>query len=107
MSHTPGRWTVSQDCYDEEGKVFRAISDSLGRTIAQTPSIPQGDQRLGSPYTRKGMESNAHLLAAAPELLACLKTALKGTAWLIYLGGLTDADFEIARTAVTHAEGRG
>ena len=41
------------------------------------------------------------LHAAAPELLACLKTVLQGTAWL------TDADFDMMRTAVAHAEGRG
>ena len=40
------------------------------------------------------------LHAAAPELLASLKTVLKGAYWL------TDADFDKARTAVIHAEGR-
>ena len=101
MSYTPGPWSASQDCRDEEGCIYRSVSDALGRTIAQTPSIPQGDQRQGSPYTRKAMEANARLLAEAPALLASLKTMLKGTVWL------TDEDFEAARTAVNRAEGRG
>ncbi len=62
MSHTPGPWEVAtkQDCneeglYDRECGVFAAIDGDLA-TIAM-------------PW----LESDAHLIAAAPDMLAMLE----------------------------------
>ena len=103
-AHTPGPWNATQDCYDDEQRVFRAVSDTFGRTIVQTSSIPQGDHRLGSPYTRAGMEANARLIAAAPELVEAATQAL-----LALRGeGLNDGEgaIELLTAAIARAGGQ-
>ena len=59
MNQTPEPWEATGGNIDEDGRRFISIVDRLNRVIVQTVSIPQGDQRLGSPYTREANDANA------------------------------------------------
>ena len=72
--HTPEPWKVSTGNLDEDGRRFLSIVDSLNRVICQTVSIPQADQRIGSPYTREANDANAARIVAAVNVVTGMTT---------------------------------
>ena len=93
--HTPGPWRVE---YEIDGpKTFTRIK--AGKAVATT--APQ----CGRPHHRDEMVANAHLIAAAPDLLAAVKI-------LVRCGqkqGWTDSyatEMKLATEAIAKAEGR-
>jgi hypothetical protein len=64
MSHTPGPWTITRGT-KERGSLARGIHRPDGATVVRFNG-------LGRPASREG-EANAHLIAAAPDLLEALK----------------------------------
>lgn len=72
--HTPGPWVVSL-C----GAFFtdvRAGDAAIGRRIAGTWVQNQPRTREGALRTARENEANAHLIAAAPDLLAVAEAVL-------------------------------
>ncbi len=79
-THTPGPWAVY---FDDDGVEIRGDGDVMGMTI-------NGSE----------MESNAHLIAAAPELLDMLKTLHKNRKELP-----TEMQWQRASELIAKAEG--
>lgn len=71
MSHTPGPWYVA-GCTTPSQKVITSAEGGIAITYSQP------ENAIDPPV----FEDNAHLIAAAPELLDALKTALG------FLGGI-------------------
>lgn len=97
MAHTPGPWTIAYET--EDGEIY----DDGVRIDS-----PEG------PVAFNVIDYSAHLIAAAPELLAALKQFLGPAGpngWPCYCGEPdmeTDyCDYCAARTAIAKAEGRG
>ena len=70
--HTPGPWLV------ETRKHVYAIKDTKGQDLTYQDTEPQTD---GGSVTSRGRSenetlANAHLIAAAPELLSALETCV-------------------------------
>ena len=77
--HTPGPWTA------------RAYSSVLGLPVSAQPDAEANAVIIcGVRGEQKTAEANAHLIAAAPDLLAALKEAER---YLEYLGGETACRF--------------
>jgi hypothetical protein len=89
--HTPGPWVVYDDSNDD--KTSRIEIVATGKTVARIyHSVPKEDL------------PNARLIAAAPDLLDALGTALDG--WqreFEYLAKRTPVWVEKARAAITKA----
>ena len=81
--HTPAPWTVS-------GKQVKSIDHGKRYTVA-TANNPK--------FTDEANASNACLIAAAPDLLACLLDVLDAD------GDLDAMDFNRYRAAITKATG--
>ena len=81
--HTPAPWTVS-------GKQVKSIDHGKRYTVA-TANNPK--------FTDEANASNARLIAAAPDLLACLLDVLDAD------GDLDAMDFNRYRAAITKATG--
>ena len=84
--HTPGPWRL------DWGKI-----------------VDQNDKAVCLLTPRRGA-MNAHVIAAAPELLSALQQAYNAIAWDIPGGGLSDQEeeelLETIRAAIAKAEGR-
>jgi hypothetical protein len=95
MSHTPAPWKI-EDKFNLSNIGYRAILDSDGYTICN-PS-PMG-------------EANARLIAAAPDLLDALLTALPFVEdhedSRIYKGGAVAHTIKIIRAAIDKATNEG
>lgn len=106
MSHTPGPWFRESDINDE-GSDWILVTKGY-ELIA--------DLRLDSglnPVSEEEQDANAFLIAAAPELLAVLRTALNELVCLyeeVYPDDESDNDTTAAIDAITDviakAEGR-
>lgn len=81
--HTPAPWTVS-------GKQVKSIDHGKRYTVA-TANNPK--------FTDEANASNARLIAAAPDLLACLLDVLDAD------GDLDAMDFNRYRAAIAKATG--
>jgi hypothetical protein len=82
--HTPGPWRASRK------SVF--VNDIHNRVVAEV--VDRKDSR----------EANAHLLAAAPDLLAALQAARK---WLVVNDdSRCQSDLKAVEAAIAKAEGR-
>lgn len=68
-AHTPGKWT--HDFEERDGNVEAIHVRAVGRYIASVE--PHGDHIDGDGTATEGM-ANARLIAAAPALLAALKS---------------------------------
>ena len=84
--HTPGPWKVS-DKRDADCSVVTSPTGPVAKTY-WTQNVPE-------------MRANAHLIAAAPELLAALK-ALEGS----FEKHRPKTMWDAARAAIAKAEGR-
>lgn len=88
MNHTPGSWKVTKTtikgefCWDYK---IRAMDESVVCTVGPCE-----------------VEANAHLIAAAPEMLEALKNII------VWDDGNLPGDLiDIAKQAILKAEGRG
>lgn len=90
--HTPGPWEVIDHGYDHKNIRLVGVSSSHGWIcdIAEADDVPAF--RL----------ADAHLIAAAPELLQCLETLLK----MVEDGDYTTIELNSARAAIAKATGR-
>lgn len=71
--HTPGPWTVDNDlARSQDGQWERVISGPNGEVAALV--IATTGDGMGDPVPDDERDANAHLIAAAPELLAVLQT---------------------------------
>lgn len=97
--HTPGPWGVNGD----------AIFDSCGQRIgtAFEPFWRRGNEAPQRPLDVRN--ANARLIAAAPELLQCLRDLTGG----LWIERAAEENWQIsrmlndARAAIAKAEGRG
>lgn len=82
-THTPGRWTFS--------------TEEQGRHIIRA-------EITGRPYVAEATAANAHLIAAAPDLLAALLRLEEGVRlWMSK--PIEPADLDAARAAIAKATG--
>lgn len=103
MTHTQGPWQIAQP--SRTGKMFRIWRNDEG---------PQDNGDGNTNYTRicRDIEnpSDAHLIAASPELLATLKNVLKKIGdsdyWWMTDPDRGGFDEESIRAAIDRAEGR-
>ena len=71
MNHTPGPWFVSTEPdRDEDGSVGPNVYDCDGGVFAVMEGEPE---TIAQPWR----EADAHLIAAAPDLLAALELFLR------------------------------
>ena len=98
VKHTPGPWTI-----EYRGDNGSRISSQLGIIhgprgssdwVCDVGLLHEGD---GS-----GSDANAHLIAAAPELLEALRTVLDAS----WNGPMPDYARDKARAAIAAAEGK-
>jgi len=85
--HTPGHWS---DGLHHQGHL--AIQSDNGRLVAFCGAISRNDEQLEN-------LANARLIAAAPDLLACLLDVLDAD------GDLDAMDFNRYRAAIAKATG--
>ncbi len=94
LTYTPGPWIFGKT---DEGK--RLILGGQDRRYIASITIYQIPRRMGL-YEEPERKANARLIAAAPELLECLKE-IKGTATLA-----TGELLEKCEQAIAKAEGK-
>ena len=87
MSHTPGPWKLEHDWREQPGAIIILSADNQIVADAWAPRI----ERV----------ANARLIAAAPELLEALKSAVARLDW--HEGPDDNADL---RAIIAKAEGR-
>lgn len=88
--HTPGPWTIE-------------IPDKRSTDVKVCGPIGSGFVAYLAPHDLEVVQANAHLIAAAPEMLETLK-ALCGTADSV-MGAIDWPEYRQARTAITKAIG--
>lgn len=68
--HTPGPWTVKESrTYPERRYVHEIAADGSDVTVTTLCGAPADDREAA-----EGQAADAHLIAAAPDLLAALKS---------------------------------
>ena len=100
MAHTPGPWRVEED---EDGLYIRMEAYRGQDEYLVVYASPIPEQR----------EADAHLIAAAPELLAACKAVLSDVSLDVYRGAAADrgrmtpaeAAFALLRAAIARANG--
>ena len=88
VKHTPGPWSVEIDHHNNAPEYIRANADGEMYDLASVLCDETGNAT-----------ANARLIAAAPELLACLLDVLDAD------GDLDAMDFNRYRAAITKATG--
>lgn len=73
ISHTPGPWT-----FERHGKESNYFGNIIGHYTERTVRTITCQLRYG---TDEEQEANAHLIAAAPDLLEALKGFMKAVEW--------------------------
>ena len=102
VKHTPGPWLIEEDDHEEEFEIYpqKDGPPPLGRWA----EICTVKDYHGSP------KANAHLIAAAPDLLEALKAAVSALEWWERehqcCSGATDEQMAIINAAIAKAEGR-
>lgn len=69
MKHTPGPWRLDFDAYAGA----HALLSDRGSLVATVPVLPQAGSAEQHFAERNQRKLDAQLIAAAPELLACLR----------------------------------
>ena len=69
--HTPGPWVLGES---SGGRHFRAVNATDHSELATVVWVMEDDDTEGAPSPE--CEANAHLIAAAPELLEALEYAV-------------------------------
>lgn len=103
MGHTPGPWVVG-GASGNEGEAREIVAAS--RTIAWSASTWDEDE--GDVVTEED-DANAHLIAAAPDLLAACKRLASDLSMLrLHVMRVAGPRLEdLLRDVITKAEGRG
>lgn len=91
-SHTPGPWKATN-------------SACIWAVFATTR--PLGDSRLCDFGSDDESKANAHLIAAAPDLLEAMERLLRCLSWIQHPTGLTLDAMEQAKATVAKAKGEG
>jgi hypothetical protein len=115
---TPGPWSVQYEPeggYDTLSSAYRLL-DAEGHRVVEVDTRDYDDcvetaepDEWGNVETSERAEANAHLIAAAPDLLAALKDLLCNPAYQVAVGGNPAAvQTMLARchAAIEKAEGR-
>lgn len=92
MTHTPGPWRTFKQADGTAWIVATEALDKFGRSCESIVRIP---------LDRNGVEANARLIAAAPDLLAACKALLSWSA----IEDVPGPAVESARSAIAKAEG--
>ena len=107
MSHTPGPWcAIADPCH------FNTISEVIGGEHAPENNLHHELMVSVGGFDATKQEANAHLIAAAPELLEALKEIVDVVAVCSSDEGKTTyevcqtTDFSDARAAIAKAEGQ-
>ena len=99
MSHTPGPWNVArtQSTHSHPTRFWETLVESSDGLVA-----------VGHGLTHQESDANAALVAAAPELLAALKTIAENSAEENEWDAVEKlhANETLARAAIAKAEGR-
>ena len=98
MTHTPGPWVIDNS--------IRTAVNAGKKHIAMVNFYKTSDKEIS--IDEKENEANARLIAAAPELLAACKAALRDemSARLEAAGGLSDETVAMLEAAIAKAEGK-
>ena len=102
--HTPGPWAVAEVApeFHRHGKYGVAYVD-LGTWPDLTATVAPCIGLEGQPINREVVEANAHLIAAAPDLLEALEAA---HGWLVFVGTETIEPVRArCRAAIAKAKG--
>jgi hypothetical protein len=107
MSHTPGPWTSEGTLiikFGNDGRAICLIADSRGETTSDVRPM-----ELTDPDWKTGI-ANAHLIAAAPDLLSALEHVLDAQDRYRQHGGETLENHlwkmeRLARAAIARAKG--
>ena len=91
VQHTPGPWEIWPD-FDEEGENGSSIIGTNGDPLAVTIS------------DRYSEDANAHLIAAAPELLEALEMIANDYAYLLETK-LSSPDADMIHELIAKAKG--
>lgn len=113
-AHTPGPWTAERQVSREGKSLGWIVNHANGRIGWSSYATSEPNEGESAPHTQGG--ANAHLIAAAPELLTALKAA---QLWVVFCQAhMSDphthpqalenikADRELIRLAIAKAEGR-
>ena len=96
MTHTPGPWFVSmKPDWDEDGGMEPAVYDCDGGVFAVVDDEPE---TIARPF----YEADAHLIAAAPEMLEALERLVEAAGPQMVE---PDLALEFARTVIRKARG--
>ena len=96
VKHTGAPWVVRW----RNGR-FTTVIGRQRYPICDTGTSPPG----GANPRRE--EANAHLIAAAPDLLVCLTEIVVGLSGLVAAGSRAEQSFDRARAAIAKAHGEG
>lgn len=101
-THSPGPWRVHGQ--SESGR-YITVKAANGRTVARVPFNPEN-----TPLSECTDASDAHLIAAAPVLLAalllCQKRLLQNVSHPEFDPGTTHPWLDAARVAIAKARGQ-
>ena len=107
--HTSGPWGIMHDGPIGDGKPWVAFKGTVFEEVA--PSLTIASPHNTEPICRVSgylhpVMANAHLIAAAPELLTMLRRFYDATYGETTTGKLCALDFEQAIAAIAKAEGK-
>ena len=98
LKHTPGPWRVSGDGYDVYAKHPHGFDTPV--TIASTKIADDSGGFRTYPFSNITMQANAHLMAAAKDLLAVAKSHLD------FCGFKSCPTCKMAYSAIDKVEGK-
>ena len=106
--HTPGPWKIESDI---DGRSWGYIYPENGEVLPGGSRPPAVARVCHSrPQSATEVYANAHLIAAAPDLLEALKLLYEGNAEYIRLNHLGEVhhnrSMQMARDAIAKAEGK-
>lgn len=112
VQHTPGKWKVepylTPDRDDDPMMVYQVKAGNLQQRYDNCPMDDEYEydqEKLASIHAEN--EANARLIAAAPDLLAALKTLVASLDWEAKRSGTTYHGYEEAVSAIAKTELKG
>ena len=102
--HTPGPWSITND-----GAWFLVMAGGVaGQIVANVNPESCPDSRSAPAFRQMPGQANAHLIAAAPELLEASKVARHALSELIATGDrrVFEAALSALDAVIARAEGR-
>jgi hypothetical protein len=103
-THTPGPWSVLERPSDDlQGGTDLYVGLPDRRDEKGDYSLAWAEEHVALIYGAADREANARLIAAAPELLAALRSLVESLTWEKNRSGTTYAGYETARDAIRKA----